>query len=556
MTLRQYKNDLGSIAEQLTSPDIDLEIAATAARHGKRSGDIYADLQSYYPLQWHAAGGQAAATFDTFGTVQEGAFQIFSPLPDLLPPVPDFDPALLPDSLRAWVEDSAAALQCPLAFVAVPAVAALSGVIGRQLGLALKQQERWIERPVLWAAIVGRPSSGKSPALAPVQRFLHRLEAGRREQWEQDKRAADVDLDLHAAELQAAKKAAAKALAQGDREKARAALDLSEPEPAPPPPRLIVNDATVEKLGELLNENPRGLVQFRDELSGWLASLDREGREADRSFWLECWNGRGPYTCDRIGRGSVRVEACAVSIVGGIQPGRLGDYLRAAVRGGLGDDGLMQRFQLAVYPDLSPRWRWQDRASDSQAEAAAWAAFRRLDCIDPEALGAESPDWCDVPFIRLSPAAGQLFAEWQTALMQRLRGGIEAPHMEAHLAKYPATAGRLALVLHLADHPSGPVGEAAMLRALAWLEFLEPHARRLYAGIDNATAAAHLITQKRRDLPDSFTARDVYRRHWAGLDREAVEAGLAVLMEHGHIAEYSTNTGGRPSIQYFWRPGE
>ena len=34
--------------------------------------------------------------------------------------------------------------------------------------------------------------------------------------------------------------------------------------------RYMVNDATVEKLGELLRENPRGLLYFRDELTGLL----------------------------------------------------------------------------------------------------------------------------------------------------------------------------------------------------------------------------------------------------------------------------------------------
>jgi len=493
---------------------------------------------------------------ETFGGSvgeQDGTFREFSALPDLLPPVPEFDPALLPDSVRGWIEDCAAALQCPLAFVAVPAVAALGGVIGRQLGIAIKQHERWIERPVLWAAIVGRPSSGKSPALAPVQRFLHRLESRRSEAWELQKSEAEIDLDLHAAEIQQAKKKASELLKKGDRDGARAALTLTEPEPAPPPPRLILNDATVEKLGELLNENPRGLVQFRDELSGWLASLDREGREADRSFWLECWNGRGPYTCDRIGRGSVRIEACAVSIIGGVQPGRLSEYLRVAVRGGMGDDGLMQRFQLAVYPDMPTGWRYQDVEFNARAEAQAWAAFDRLDRIDLQAAGAETAEWCDVPFIRLSEPASTLFADWQTELMQRLRSGHESPHMESHLAKYPATAGRLALILHMADNKTGPISEGAMLRALAWLEFLEPHARRLYAGIDSGIATAHRLLAKRRDLPDPFTARDAYRPGWAGLDRESVEAGLAVLMDHGHVAELCTETGGRPTVTYRWR---
>ncbi len=70
----------------------------------------------------------------------------------------------------------------------------------------------------------------------------------------------------------------------------------------------VVNDATVEKLGELLNQNPNGLLLFRDELSGFLRLMDRPGHENDRGFYCEAWNGTGAYTYDRFGRGTLRIE--------------------------------------------------------------------------------------------------------------------------------------------------------------------------------------------------------------------------------------------------------
>jgi hypothetical protein len=74
-TLREYKDDLGRIAESLAQPDIDLEIAATANRHGKGNGDIYRDLKKHYPIQWHSAGGQApgvsiAGLIERFGITE------------------------------------------------------------------------------------------------------------------------------------------------------------------------------------------------------------------------------------------------------------------------------------------------------------------------------------------------------------------------------------------------------------------------------------------------------------------------------------------------------
>ena len=56
-SLREYKSDLGRIAEQLAHADIDLEISATAQRHGKQDNEIYRDLKATYPVQWHEADG-------------------------------------------------------------------------------------------------------------------------------------------------------------------------------------------------------------------------------------------------------------------------------------------------------------------------------------------------------------------------------------------------------------------------------------------------------------------------------------------------------------------
>ncbi|WP_312320788.1 DUF3987 domain-containing protein [Stenotrophomonas sp.] len=478
------------------------------------------------------------------------------PLPDPLPAVPVFNPALLPDCVRTWCTDAADSLQVPLDFTAVPAMVGLAAALGgRQLAVRLKTHGHWYERPILWGCVVGRPSSGKSPALSPARRLLESVVGPEREEYERARKVHEGKAILADARKAHAKDEARKAIKKGipiDPEALGESARFDHD--APTEPRLVVNDATVEKLGELLNENPRGLIQFRDELAGWLASLDREGREQDRAFWLECWNGTGPYTCDRIGRGTVRIEACAVSILGGMQPGKLAEYVRGAVRGGFSDDGLMQRFQLAVYPDLPTSWRYTDRPLDREAEERARAAFNRLRALIPADVGAETTEACDVPFLHLSEDAQALFVEWQTELMQRLRAGSEPPFMESHLAKYPALAGRLALVLHLADNGTGPVSADAVLKALGWCEHLERHARRIYApATDNGLTAAHLLLRKRDSLANGFSARDVYRKCWAGLnDPDTVTEALAVLSDHYHVIEVAETTGGRPFTSYRW----
>jgi hypothetical protein len=498
------------------------------------------------------AAGAAKPRHDGASALSDDAPQ---PLPSPLPPVPTFDPAMLPVSVRDWCIDAADGLQVPLDFTGVPAMVALAGTIGRKVAVAMKQHDHWAEVPMLWGCVVGRPSSGKSPALHPARRMLERLASNERASYDAKMREYEARELVAEATKANAKKAIQAALKKNNVRSAEAAAEaaLSENE-RPSEPRIVVNDATVEKLGELLNANPRGLVQFRDELAGWLASLDREGREGDRAFWLECWNGSGSFTVDRIGRGTVRIEACAMSILGGMQPGKLAEYVRGAIRGGFSDDGLIQRFQLAVYPDLPANWTYTDRPLDPEAERMAWATFQRLRDLDPDEIGAERADWLDVPFLRFDDEAQNLLIEWQTMLMQRLRAGDEPAWMESHLSKYRALAGRLALVLHLADHGTGPISAVTLSNALNWCDYLEGHARRIYApATESGLTAAHLILKRRNDLAGDFTGRDIQRRGWAGLsDRDAIGEALDLLVEHRYLSAIEKATGGRPSVIYAW----
>ena len=103
------------------------------------------------------------------------------------------------------------------------------------------------------------------------------------------------------------------------------------------------------------------------------------------------------------------------------------------------------------------------------------------------------------------------------------------------------------------------MGANATVRALAWAEYLHSHATRLYsAGENMAENGARLILERRTQLPDPFTARDIHRRKWAGLaDRDAVGSALDVLVTTNHCRAVSGAAGphrGRPSDAYAWHP--
>ncbi len=283
-----------------------------------------------------------------------------TPLPDGLPAVMVFDPELLPEGLRGWVSDIANRMQCPPDFPAVGAIAALSSLIGARAVVAPKAKDDWRVVPNLWGLIVGRPGVMKSPALSEVLKPLGMLEMRERERWQEEYGAWELDNKVSELAAKANEKKAS-ALAVKDPHQARALLEPADLPSAPIARRYVVNDATVERMGELLSENPWGTLSYRDEIHGLLTALDRQGQEGSRAFYLTAYDGNQGYTFDRIIRGTTRVDRVCLAMLGGIQPGKVQSYVRDAVSGGGGDDGLLQRFGLTVWPDVTREFVYVDK---------------------------------------------------------------------------------------------------------------------------------------------------------------------------------------------------
>jgi len=225
-------------------------------------------------------GEQAPASTTDILTPPPEAWPDPEPIPDALPPVMPFDEALLPASVRPWIMDIAERMQCPPDFPAVGAMIALASLVGRKLAIRPKQHDDWTVVPNLWGAIIGPPSVMKSPPLKEVLKPLHRLVVQAQKSYEQAVLAYENEASiekLKRSALEAQIKGAMKARKDYD-ELVRQMESLASPE-RPTRRRYAINDTTVEKLQQLLNENPNGLLVQRDELIGFLRYLDRDGQE-------------------------------------------------------------------------------------------------------------------------------------------------------------------------------------------------------------------------------------------------------------------------------------
>ena len=471
-------------------------------------------------------------------------------LPDALPPVPAFDPEMLPESIRGYVMDVSQRMQSAPDYAAVVAICALSAVLGRKALIHPKQHDDWSVTPTAWGAVIGGPSTMKSPNLAEMLKPVHSIESRAADEWEERIRLHKAEAEAAEIAASLAKRAAKKLIEAGRKEEAVMYLAASDGvEEAPALPRIIVNDASVEALGERLSENPNGLLLVRDELSGWISLMMQEDHQSDRAFFLEAFNGNASYTYDRIGRGTVRIEHCTLSVIGGIQPSKIAPLVRGAVRGSA-DDGLIQRLQFAVWPDPIKTRRWIDRAPDPKSRAHYFEAFDRLHVLELP-VGEDGP-----ACLRFTPDAQAMFIEWMEELQVEARGGDMPEAVQSHLLKMPKTVAGMALLFELLEGGTEAVGQIATGRALDWADYLRGHANRLYsAATHGSIEGARLILKRKAKLPNPIKAREVQRKGWPGLSTpEEVASALEVLVDYGHLLELevAAATGGRPTKVYRW----
>ncbi len=259
-------------------------------------------------------------------------------------------------------------------------------------------------------------------------------------------------------------------------------------------------------------------------------------------LYLEGWSGLSSFTNDTIGRGTTHTPKNIVSILGGIQPGKLMKYLSAR-QSGEGDDGLLERFQLMVYPDSGIPERI-DKAPDKRSQDQAHKVFLLMDNIEP---GEE---------YRFAAEAQEVFNCWYDDNLRKCTECSDV-HVESLLGKYPSLVASLALIIHLCDSGAGkPVSLNAVTMAAGWAEYLESHAQRINGLMNNPALLAKNLVDHLKDLNNPFTAREINQKGWKGLGSYSdTTQALDYLCATGHIKlKRDELTGGRPSDKYFINP--
>jgi hypothetical protein len=450
------------------------------------------------------------------------AAEATSPTIDQIEPFPL---GALAGPLRDLVGEAAAAIQCPPDFVAVPLLTVAGAAAGATCRLVLK--DGWEEQPALFSAVVAAPGTAKTAAQRTATRPVFDHAAQLRNQWE----AQDTQYEAELVEWERNRK---------------------DPKPqAPRMPRVVVSDATVEAVAQVLDENPRGLALVRDELSGWAQSLDayRSGKGGDRQFYLSVWSGAALSVDRKKQDRLVILDRPFLAITGALPP----DTVRSLLHDDRRDDGFIDRI-LFAYPDARPPVHWSEDTVASATVDAVNSIFERLYGL-LMALGCPTR-------VRMDGAAKDLWVEWYE------RHQSERLDVEENLwgvwAKMPIQAARLILISHLTrwavgEAPSLEVADdVSVARGTALAEYFKSHARRVWGLL--AERPADRVTRRveewlRRRKKPGIRPRDVER---AGVPdiADAAEAreilGKLAATGKGEWRPAKSGLSGQKGAEYFF----
>lgn len=431
---------------------------------------------------------------------------------------------LLPSPVGQYVTAHADAIGIDAAFVAVPMLSVLAGLIGQSRRIRLKKS--FIEPSVLWTVTIAESSSGKTPgfraATAPVLHIEKKLQAIRSHKHQQYlEQVAQWKVDRIK-----------------DKGKPKPELELC-------PEQLLVDDVTMEALTTIHNLNWKGLILACDELNGWLGSFNvyRSGKGRDIENWLSLQTG-GSCTYNRRSDGSrIFLPSTSVSVCGGIQPGVAAKtlYTREFLA-----NGLAARFLSVNPPSKVVRWTDTEVAPEitQTMNSLAYSLWNlrgnESSCIPVPGMSMKgTPEPIDLPFT----------ADARLAYIDSYEQAADAaeqmePDQRNLSLKLRPAAARLALVFSVVQQvyagtdATGPVDLACTQAGIKLAHWFAAELHRNYlAGMCDHQAdslQAHL-SWIREHQPKGVTARTLqqYRRGLESADKARLVLQQLVESSYG-----------------------
>ena len=222
----------------------------------------------------------------------------------------------------------------PVDYVAAAILAAIAVGIGNSHLVQVKRN--WLESPILYMALIGRPGANKSHPLSFA--FQPFIEHDYCQNQEYQKLYAEYE----------------RTMSMSKKERMEAGLD--EFPQAPVRRRFLVSDITPEGLSLIHAQNPRGLCLWSDELSAWFKNFNRYNNGSEEQFWLSVFNAKPTISDRKSTQSSIFIRRPYISVIGTIQK----KILSELAKGERSSNGFIDRI-LFVMPNLQQKARWNDK---------------------------------------------------------------------------------------------------------------------------------------------------------------------------------------------------
>lgn len=465
--------------------------------------------------------------------------------------LPDFPTHALPDVLRQWVEAESHATQTPADLAALLALAVCSVGIARRV--VVEPRPGWREPVNLFAAVLLEPGNRKSAVFADAMKPLRELEAELIEAARPVVARAQSDRRQDEGRLRKLEKTAAEKhgdeAAEARNQAGNLAADLAE-QAEPVLPRLIVDDATAEKLGMMLAEQGGRIASMSPEggVFDLMAGLYSKSGIPQFGVYLMGHSGDDLIT-DRVSRKSVRVERPALTCAYAMQPAVIeGLAENAAFRG----RGLLARILYAAPQSWIGRREIAPAPVSDAAREAYHQTVRALAEVEGEFV------------LQLAADAAAVLRDWEAEIEAMLGDGGQMEIMRDWGAKLAGATLRLAAVLHCVKHgPAGHIEGPTIAAAVVIARYLVPHAEAVLnmmlaseeTADDNARYLLRWIERHGRREFTKSEAQHHGKRRFPNADD--IDPALAELTRRGYIrlrpAE-ATGPGRPPSRTYDVNP--
>lgn len=426
------------------------------------------------------------------------------------PAIPALSRDFLPPALGDFIFDQSEIIGSDPCILAISVLVSCAAVTHDSIKIQPKEHEHgWRESARLWGTFVGDPSVKKTPPLNRATAHLRKL---------------DMDFAEKGAEAMTHYKIARKVYEASEKRyidaqaKNQPCAPLQDAPEKPLQRRIIVQDATIEALADILADNSGGVLVLFDELSGFFGSMDayRAVSGKDRSFWLESYNG-GPRRIDRVTREATPVPNLSTCILGGIQPHAMREQARKMV-----DDGLLQRFMIVVAQG------GDSLGSDRRADPAGAQAYRSiLDYLSMQTGDPERP-------VTLDSGAREVLRQVETQLNAFAKLDTLPVRMRYQLGKWSGLFCRLCLAYHaiacanMGEPVTGSVNAYTAERVRGFLfQFLFWHLQHFYEVVIGDTGGKGELVQR---IADWILAKRIERFAESALN-QAVKAWRSLRWE-------------------------